>query len=76
MFLEKTIRRVTKKGSEGKGKGEEGGTNKQTSFIQNRTRKKEQRSDGQKQRENRRTTDWFQIGKGVRQGCILFTLLI
>ena len=25
MFLEKTIRRVTKKGSEGKGKGEEGG---------------------------------------------------
>ena len=22
------------------------------------------------------TTDWFQIGKGVHQGCILFTLLI
>ena len=22
------------------------------------------------------TTDWFQIGKGVRQGCILSTLLI
>ena len=22
------------------------------------------------------TTDWFQIGKGVCQGCILFTLLI
>ena len=33
MFLEKTIRRVTKKGSEGKGKGEEGGRNKQTNFV-------------------------------------------
>ena len=22
------------------------------------------------------TTDWFQIGKGVHQGCIIFTLLI
>ena len=22
------------------------------------------------------TTDWFQIGKGVRQGCIIVTLLI
>jgi len=27
-------------------------------------------------RTGNRTTDWFQIGKGVPQGCIIVTLLI
>ena len=27
-------------------------------------------------RTGHRTTDWFQIGKGVRQGCIIITVLI
>ena len=27
-------------------------------------------------RTEHRTTDWFQIGKGVRQGCYIVTLLI
>ena len=27
-------------------------------------------------RTGHRTTDWFQIGKGVRQGCILFAALL
>lgn len=41
MFLEKTIRRVTQnKGSEGKGKGEEGARNKQTNFIHTKQTKK------------------------------------
>ena len=47
-------------------------TNKST---KNKTENKGERKDDKK-REDRRTTDWFQIGKGVRQGCILFTLLI